>query len=105
LVRQGRRVSNDGGINVWRKDLVDGSVAVAVYNSRNETGGAVELVFESVGFSSVDRVEVRDLINHRAMGMHTGSMVVPPLPAHGVALYNVSIVWVEQHQRDGGREL
>eukprot|EP01046_Picozoa_sp_COSAG06_P077513 COSAG06_NODE_25276_length_641_cov_0.562731_1_plen_51_part_01 len=51
MVRQGRRVSNDGGINVWRKDLVDGSVAVAVYNSRNETGGAVELVFESVGFS------------------------------------------------------
>ena len=70
LVKQGRRVSNDGGksaltsseaiiscsktltrvagVNIWKKDLVDGSVAVAVYNSRNETGAETELVFETV---------------------------------------------------------
>lgn len=33
LVQQARRVSNDGGINLWKKELVDGSVAVAVLNS------------------------------------------------------------------------
>ena len=70
LVKQGRRVSNDGGksaltsseaiiscsktltrvagVNIWKKDLVDGSVAVAVYNSRNETCAETELVFETV---------------------------------------------------------
>jgi hypothetical protein len=55
-------------------------------------------VFETVGFSSVDRVAVRDLIQHRAMGVHTGSMTVKPLPGHGAALYNLSIVWPQQQR-------
>ena len=91
-------MSNHGGVNVWKKDLVAGSVAVAVYNSLNQTAGETELIFETVGFSSADRVTVRELIQHKEIGAHAGSMVVPPLPAHGVALYNVSIVWAQAHQ-------
>ena len=48
---------------------------------------------ETVGFSSVDRVRVRELVNHRDMGVHVGSMVVSPLPTHGSTLFNVSVVW------------
>ena len=53
---------------------------------------------QQVGFSGVDRVSVRDLIQHKAVGVHAVSMVVPPLPPHGVALYNVSIVWADGRQ-------
>ena len=84
------------GLNVWKKELVDGSVAVAVYNSRNSTSGETELRFETVGFSSVDHVSVRDLVNHKGLGVRVGSMAVPLLPAHGVALFNVSVVWPQQ---------
>ena len=48
---------------------------------------------EAVGFSSVDRVRVRDLVHHKEMGMHVGSMAVASLPTHGSVLFNVSVVW------------
>eukprot|EP01051_Picozoa_sp_SAG22_P011261 SAG22_NODE_1067_length_5742_cov_15.152224_3_plen_149_part_00 len=62
----------------------------------------MQLVFETVGFSSVDRVRVRDLIGHKDLGVHTGQMAVAPLPAHGVALYNLSIVWPQQPSGEKG---
>ena len=58
-------------------------------------------MFETVGFSSVDRVSVRDLIGHKELGVHTQQMAVALLPPHGVALYILSVVWPQEpHQRD-----
>ena len=64
LVYQARRISNGGGgggLQVWRKELVDGSVAVALYNAGGgESSAAARMIpllaFETVGFSSCDRV-------------------------------------------------
>merc|ERR1740117_2674175 len=72
LVRQARRVYNTNGLQVWRKDLADGSVAVALYNA-NDPGitGKIPLVFEEVGFSACDRVSVRDLLERRDVGVQS----------------------------------
>ena len=60
LVYQARRISNGGGggLQVWRKELADGSVAVALYNANGGESSAarIPLAFETVGFSSCDRV-------------------------------------------------
>ena len=63
LVYQARRISNGGGgggLQVWRKELVDGSVAVALYNAGGGESSAARMIpalaFETVGFSSCDRV-------------------------------------------------
>ena len=63
LVYQARRISNNaggGGLQVWRKELVDGSVAVALYNAGGGESSAARMIpllaFETVGFSSCDRV-------------------------------------------------
>ena len=94
LVYQARRVSNSqGGLQVWQKRLHDGCVAVALYNA-GATPARIPLVFEDVGFSSSDRVAVRDLLARRDLGVHIGELQgVPPLPSHGAAMFNLSITW------------
>ena len=93
LVYQGRRVSNVGGLQVWRKPLADGSVAVVLFNS-NSAPAPVPLLFQAVGFASCDRVSVRDVINHRELGVHIGGLAMnDSIPSHGVALLNLTAVW------------
>jgi hypothetical protein len=97
LVYQARRVSNVGGLQVWKKELADGSVAVALYNA-GETAARIPLAFEAVGFSMYDRVRVRDLLGQKGLGVRIGELddggsPIPPIPPHGVAMYNLSIVW------------
>jgi hypothetical protein len=119
LVYQARRVSNNDGLQVWQKRLVDGSVAVALYNAGESAVPRIPLIFETVGFSSVDRVMVRDLIGHQNLGTHVGELsinssegltaadavksssgapaaprpLLPPIEPHGVTLLKLSIAW------------
>ena len=75
LVRQARRIKTTAaGVQVWRKDLVDGSVAVALFNGQDGPVGNVSLQFEDVGFTAVDRVTVRDLVRRRDVGGGAGRM-------------------------------
>ena len=99
LVRQARRIKTTAaGVQVWRKDLVDGSVAVALFNGQDGPVGNVSLQFEDVGFTAVDRVTVRDLVRRRDVGgggvSHVGGLsLADPIPGHGVVLLNVTVVW------------
>ena len=120
LMRSGRRVSNRNGQQVWRKDLADGSVAVALFNS-GEEAARIPVVFEEVGFTGCDRVAVRDLLARKDLGVRVGvtsqaiqkiydrtfvseiaclrfqgldgAVESPLVPAHGSAMLNLSIVW------------
>ena len=91
LMYQGRRVSNDGGLQVWQKQLVGGSVAVALLNAGN-TSAPIGLTFEDVGFSSCDRVRVWDILQRADLGVHVGGLHHPhsPIAAHGVSLLNLT---------------
>jgi len=92
LVYQGRRVYNVNGLQVWKKHLVDDSVAVALYNA-NTTTASIPLIFEDVGFTDCDRVNIRDLINHTDLGTHINSIVMPSIPSHGVAMLKLTVEW------------
>ena len=97
LVYQGRRVSKtSSGLQVWQRRLVDGSVAVALYNA-GKLDARISLVFQDVGFTSCDRVAVRDLLGRADLGVHVGELggggTWAPVPAHGVAMFNLTISW------------
>eukprot|EP00040_Diaphanoeca_grandis_P005739 m.34278 g.34278 ORF g.34278 m.34278 type:complete len:475 (-) comp16955_c0_seq1:136-1560(-) len=93
LVYQGRRALNIAGKQVWKKHLVDDSVAVALYNS-NDNATAIPFNFSDVGFTRVDQVMVRDVINHKDLGTHVGGIELDELiPGHGCALLKLTIVW------------
>ena len=86
-------MSNKDGLQVWQKRLSDGSVAVALYNA-GETTARIPLVFEDVGFSSCDRVVVRDLLARKDLGVHIGELAETPLlPSHASAMFNLTIAW------------
>ena len=102
LVSQARRVyKHADGMQLWRKRLVDDSLAVALFNGGAASRAGVQLAFEDVGFTDVDRVAVRDLVRQVDLGMHVGRLVLAePIPSHGVVLLNVSVVWPEADHID-----
>ena len=93
LVSQARRVyKRADGMQLWRKRLVDGSVAVALLNGDAAPRAGIALAFGDVGFTEVDRVAVRDLVRRVDLGVHVGVLqLADPIPGHGVVLLNVSI--------------
>lgn len=95
LVSQARRVWKKQGMQLWRKRLVDGGVAVLVYNGEETPSPSFYTVMlEEVGFANCDRVIVRDLINRKDLGVHVGQVtLMDPIPAHGVAMLNMTVVW------------
>ena len=82
------------GLQLWRKRLVADSVAVALFNGANMSASAASFNFEDVGFTAVDRVSVRDLVQRRDLGVHVATLHLDePIPPHGVVMFNLTAVW------------
>ena len=82
---QGRRVAQEGPLEVWAKPLADGSVAVGLFN-RGESANPVTVSFKDVGARS--SVHVRDLWQHKDLGAITGSYT-GDVPKHGAVLLKI----------------
>jgi alpha-galactosidase len=82
---QGRRVAQEGPLEVWAKPLADGSVAVGLFN-RGESANPVTVNFKDVGARS--RVHLRDLWQHKDLGPFTGSYT-GDVPRHGAILLKI----------------
>ena len=82
---QGRRVAQEGPLEVWAKPLADGSVAVGLFN-RGESANPVTVNFKDVGARS--SVHVRDLWQHKDLGAITGSYT-GDVPKHGAVLLKI----------------
>jgi alpha-galactosidase len=82
LARPGRRVSRDGVLEVWARDLEDGSKAVGLFN-RGEGTVHVTARWTDLGVSG--RQVVRDLWRQKDLGDFEGSYSTP-VGRHGVAL-------------------
>lgn len=81
------------GLQLWRKELVGGDVAVAAVNmaDTNLTAGAATLQLLEVGFSTDTRVAVVDCYTGEALGWFTRSFTVDAvIPPHGVFVYRLS---------------
>jgi alpha-galactosidase len=72
LGRQARRVSQDSTLEVWAKELEDGSLAVGLFN-RGETAARVTARWNDLGLTG--RRNVRDLWRQKDLGSVTGELV------------------------------
>jgi len=82
---QGRRVAQEGPLEVWAKPLADGSVAVGLFN-RGESANPITINLKDIGMRK--SVHIRDLWQHRDLGSFDRSYSVE-VPRHGVALVRV----------------
>jgi len=82
---QGHRITAEGPLEVWAKQLSDGSMAVGLFN-RGGTQDPMTVNFKDLGFSGA--VTLRDLWNHKDLGSFQDHFTVE-VPRHGVILLKV----------------
>jgi len=84
LGRQGRKVRDDGDVEVWSRELHDGGRAVVLFN-RSESEVEIGFHWYEVGLPQHLKYSVRDLWEKRDLGRFRDSYsdVVPP---HGVKM-------------------
>ncbi len=83
---QGRRVWQEGPLEIWVKPLADGSQAVGLFN-RSESATKITLDFKSIGAPA--SAKLRDLLDHKDLGTAQNSYSAE-VPKHGVVLVKVS---------------
>jgi alpha-galactosidase len=84
---RGRRVRRDGELDVWVKQLKDGSRAVVLLN-RGKAEQTMTVDWEDLGYPSHLGAAVRDLWSHQDLGKFTGNFSAP-VAAHGVVVVTV----------------
>jgi alpha-galactosidase len=84
LGRQGRRVRKDGDLEVWAKQLADGSRAVVLFN-RGAADKEITATWEDLGYPAHLNASVRDLWQHKDVGKFTGKYT-STVGSHGVVM-------------------
>ncbi|MCJ7682354.1 MAG: hypothetical protein MUP70_16625, partial [Candidatus Aminicenantes bacterium] len=87
LGRPGRRMSKKEDIEVWARDLEDGSKAVGLFN-RGELESTVTVRWSDIGLTGGQRV--RDLWRQKDLGVFQDSFSAP-VGRHGVVLIRVRL--------------
>ncbi len=85
LGKQATRVSSKGGLEVWSKDMEDGSKAVGLFNRGSESS-EVNVMWSDIGISGQHMV--RDLWRQQDLGKYADSFSTV-VTAHGVVLIRV----------------
>ncbi|GGO22958.1 alpha-galactosidase [Microbispora rosea subsp. aerata] len=85
--RQGHKISDNGNLEVWRKPMSNGSVAVVLLNRGNGTA-TVSTTTSALGLGAASSYQVRDLWAHTTFSS-TGT-ISAQVPAHGAAMYVVT---------------
>ena len=88
LGRQGRRVAKRGDLEVWARELHDGSRAVVLFN-RGETDADVGVSWPEIGYPAHIEATVRDLWRHEELGRFPRGWT-GRVPAHGAAMVRVT---------------
>jgi alpha-galactosidase len=87
LGRQGRRVSKDGDLEVWAKQMKDGDRAVILLN-RGSSSQEITANWEQIGYPGHLSASVRDLWAHKDLGKFTGKFSAS-VESHGVVMISV----------------
>jgi alpha-galactosidase len=87
LGSQAKRVKKAAGLEVWVKQMSDGSRAVALLN---RTGAEAEIAvnWTELGYPEHFKAAVRDLWEHASGGSHKGGYSAK-VPSHGVVVLTV----------------
>jgi alpha-galactosidase len=86
LGRQAARVAQEGPLQVWAKDMEDGSKAVGLFNT-GELSAPVTVKWSDLGVSG--RQTVRDLWRQKDIGDFEGEFSAT-VASHGVVLVKIS---------------
>ena len=84
--KQGRRVWQEGPLEIWAKPLADGSQAVGLFN---RSGAAIQMTLDFKGIGAPAAAKLRDLLDHKDLGAAQNSHTTE-VPTHGVVLLKVS---------------
>jgi alpha-galactosidase len=84
---QGRRVKREGDLDVWDRQLADGSRAVALLNRGNALS-EMSVNWQQLGYPEHLSATVRDLWAKSELGRRTGSFTAS-VPAHGVVVVKI----------------
>jgi alpha-galactosidase len=87
LGRQGRRVWKDGDLEIWSKQLQDGSRAVILLN-RGASSHDITATWEQIGYPGHLSAAVRDLWAHKDLGKFTAKFSAP-VESHGVVMLTI----------------
>jgi alpha-galactosidase len=87
LGMQGRRVKREGDLEVWARQLADGSRAVALLN-RGATETKISVSWSDIGYPDYLPASVRDLWARKDLGKSTGSFSAS-VASHGVVLVRI----------------
>ena len=88
LGRQGRKVRDDGDIEVWSKELIDGSRAVVLLN-RGESSSNISFSWNEIGYPDHFSALVRDLWQKKDLGKYESGFSAEVEP-HGVIMIKVT---------------
>ena len=84
LGREGERVAKNGDLEVWAKQVADGSRAVILLN-RGSAEQEISVKWQDLGYPDSVTASVRDLWQHKDLGKFTGSFSAPVM-SHGVVM-------------------
>ena len=87
LGREGERVGKDGNLEVWAKQLKDGSRAVVLFN-RGGTEEKITAAWDALGYPDHLAASVRDLWQHKDLGKFTGKFS-SSVASHSVVMMTV----------------
>ena len=82
------------GLQIWKRELSGGAVAVALHNGADTPMAPPPLDLAAVGFAAVDRVHARDLFKGKDLGAFSGvvhSVGETAIPAHGVIMLRLEL--------------
>ena len=82
---QGRRIAQEGPLEVWAKPLADGGMAVGLFN-RGESTNPITVNFKDLALSA--SAQVRNIWTHADLGSFDASYTVD-VPRHGAVLLHV----------------
>ncbi|MFN8239393.1 MAG: NPCBM/NEW2 domain-containing protein [Bacteroidales bacterium] len=86
LGKPGYRVSKNGDLEVWKRELEDGSIAVGLFN-RGEGKVKVTATWDELGINGTKTV--RDLWRQKDLGKYDGKFSAR-VPRHGVVLLKIT---------------
>ena len=87
LGREGERVAKNGELEVWAKQLKDGSRAVVLLN-RGGSEQEISVAWEELGYPGYLSAAVRDLWMHKDLGKVTGKFSAR-VASHGMVMVTV----------------
>jgi len=88
LGKQGTKVTDDGDIEVWARQLADGSRAVILFN-RGKTEAKIAVNWPEIGYTAHLKAKVRDLWKKTELGEFAGSFSAA-VPPHDVIMIRIT---------------